>query len=764
MTVVLLTLLTGIVLLGVVIVARLVEADSWRKSLKAYLLTLPTGLKLEDVASWLGRIAASTHATSRFALLPLPPVVFTVIATNAGIRHELRIPESLDSAVLAGLRAALPGVRIDALPAKHIPGIRPLVAAEARLSGERRPLAVDRAEATSAHVLASLSPIGPREEIRLEWIITGAGTPAPIRSNLPASGTLQDLLGTERSVDGDELRAARLKQRDPLLHAVVRLGIVARSRPAAYRLFGRVWGALRGMNAPGAMVVRSLVPSFMVSRRMEHRALPVLRWPMLLGSTELAGLLGVPLGGMHLPGLTRGTARQLPPAMSLPRSGAVIGESNYAGMSGRPLALKTADRLKHLWAIGPTGTGKSTLLCNLIAQDMAAGRGLAVLDYKGDLVKDVLDRVPESRRDDVVLLDPSVTDQPIIGVNVLDLAGGEAARELAVDQLVHIMASLWRSSFGPRTTDVLRNSLLTLTHTRAADGSAHTLVELPELLLNARYRHFVTRQPGVPPSVRPFWTAYEQMSDNERAQVIGPSMNKIRSFTTRSSLRLMLGQSTAFQLSEVFVHRRILLVPLSAGVLGGPTTQLLGALLMASLWSAIQARVNVTAERRHPVFVYLDEFQHFLKLDLELSDMLAAARGYGVGYVLSHQFLSQLTPEVKAAVLGTVRNAVTFSLELDDARALAPRFAPLTADDLTGQHAYEIALKASVNNTTLPPATGRTLPLGAATTDGAALAVSSRARYGMARDEVEAALAARTAVGGRQHGTFGWEARSGEQA
>ncbi|MGH3938711.1 MAG: type IV secretory system conjugative DNA transfer family protein [Pseudonocardiaceae bacterium] len=517
------------------------------------------------------------------------------------------------------------------------------------------------------------------------------------------------------------------------------------------------------MNAPGAMVIRRLLPSFLVARRMEQRALPVLRWPMLLGTTELAGLLGVPLGSVQLPGLTQGTARQLPPATSLPTSGVVIGESNFVGMSGRPLALKTTDRLKHLWAIGPTGVGKSTLLANLIVQDMAAGRSVVVLDPKGDLVTDVLNRIPDQRRDDVVLLDPSATDQPIIGVNVLDLAGGEAARELAVDQLVHVMASLWRSSFGPRTTDVLRNSLLTLTHTRAADGSTHTLVELPELLLNARYRQFVTRQPGVPASVRQFWTAYEQMSDNERAQVIGPSMNKIRSFTTRSSLRLLLGQSTGFRLSEIFTHRRILLVPLSAGVLGGPTTQLLGALLMAGLWAATQARVSVPAERRHPVFAYLDEFQHFLKLDLELSDILAAARGYGFGFVLSHQFLSQLTPEVKAAVLGTVRNAVAFSLELDDARALAPRFAPLTADDLTGQHAYEIALKASVNNTTLPPATGRTLPLAAPTTDGATLATASRERYGVARGAVEAALAARIAVEKRP-GTFGWEARPGDQA
>jgi hypothetical protein len=163
------------------------------------------------------------------------------------------------------------------------------------------------------------------------------------------------------------------------------------------------------------------------------------------------------------------------------------------------------------------------------------------------------------------------------------------------------------------------------------------------------------------------------------------------------------------------------------------------------------------------VFVYLDEFQQFMRLNVELADMLAAARGFGVGLVLSHQFLSQLTPEIKAAVLGTVRTQVAFSLELDDARVLAPRFAPLTADDLTGQGAYEIALRASVDGPTLPPATGRTMDLTPATTDGAVIARLSGERYGTPRAEVEAALAARTVIK-QTSAKLGRDSRRGGQA
>ncbi|MGH8902644.1 MAG: hypothetical protein ACRDYA_13450 [Egibacteraceae bacterium] len=142
----------------------------------------------------------------------------------------------------------------------------------------------------------------------------------------------------------------------------------------------------------------------------------------------------------------------------------------------------------------------------------------------------------------MIVLDPSATDFPL-GFNVLQAGNSEHQRELVVDHVVHVFAELWRSSWGPRTSDVLRNSLLTLTNTTAHDGSAFTLCEVPTLLLEPSFRRFVTSQVAVPETVRSFWITYEQMSDGERAQVIGPSLNKLRALTTRTSLRLMLGQA-----------------------------------------------------------------------------------------------------------------------------------------------------------------------------------------------------------------------------
>jgi hypothetical protein len=740
--------LVGVAPLGLVVGARWLDTRRWRRSLVAYRLGLPIGLAADDVAAWLAHLVAGTQAP-RFGFVTPPAVALEIEATNAGIVHMLLVPVAMSGTVRSALRAALPGVRLEEVPGYL--GQRPTldVAAEARLTHLSRPLAHDRAERASAAILAALQPLEPGERVVLQWVFTGATNPAPVAAAGSAGAVLELLGGEGPTVDSEAIRAARQKQQEPLLQAVVRLGVTTPSRARTWQVFGWVWGTLRGLNAPGVQLVRRAVPSGLVTGRMTRLARPLGAWPLILNTRELAGLLGLPLGAVSLPGLPRSRARQLPPPVALPERGAVVAVSTYPGMTERPLALATADRLRHMWVLGPTGVGKSTLLAGLIAQDVARGLGVVVIDPKGgDLVADVLSRVPEERRDDVLVIDPSSTDQPV-GLNLLDMGSGEHARELAVDHLVHLMAGLWSGSWGPRTSDVLRNALLTLVNTRAADGSRFTLVELPELLVNARFRGQVTAQPGVPESVRGFWESFEAMSEGERAQVIGPSLNKLRSFTTRTAIRLMLGQSQGVRLDEVFTRRRIVLVSLPKGVLGAETTALIGALVVAGLWQATLARAAVDASARQPVMVYLDEFQDFLRLPVSLTDMLAQARGLGVGLVLAHQYLAQLTEAVKTAVLGTVRTQICFQVEYDDAKTLAARFAPLTGADLSNLAAYEIAMRPCVGGVTLGPVTGRTLALPASTTNGAALAQASGQRFGRPRAEVEAALRARL-VGSRK--------------
>lgn len=503
----------GLVLFGIVLGARWLETRTWHNSLQVFSLRLPSSLSVDQVAAWLGTINASTHA-NRFLLLPSPPLALEIVGTSRGIAHYLLVPEHMRGAVLANLRAALPGVRLEEAPDYLANRPRFRVAAEACMTHARRPLAVDRATTASAALLASLQPLYGDEIICVQWIIAGGGI-APVvhsaqKQNAHAGTNTPVWTDSDISEDAETVRAAREKHRYPLLRAVVRVGIRAESKKRAYSLFGNTWGTLRGINAPGVGIVRRwYLPVGLVADRMQQLSVPTLRFPLTLNAREASGLVGLAVADVRLPGLSVGSARQLPPPQGMRSTGTVIAHSNYPGTS-RPLALTTMDRLQHSWVVGPTGSGKSTLLGNLMVQDMQAGSGLVLIDARGDLVTDVLARVPAHRRNDVIVIDPSETARPI-GFNVLNIGHGEHARELAVDHILHVLQDLYRSSWGPRTADILRASLLTLTATKSRDGSAFTLAELPELLSNAAFRQFVVGQQGVTGALASFWYWYASL-------------------------------------------------------------------------------------------------------------------------------------------------------------------------------------------------------------------------------------------------------------
>jgi hypothetical protein len=504
--------------------------------------------------------------------------------------------------------------------------------------------------------------------------------------------------------------------------------------------------------------VRRLVPERLAAHRLAGLSLPLTIWPVVLNAREAVGVIGLPVGERTLPGLGYQRARQVPPPHGLSASGVTVAVSNYPGLE-RPLQLGRTDRLRHLYVVGPVGVGKSTLLANLAIQDMAAGDGLALIDPKGDLAADVLERVPAHRQSDVIVADLAELSRPI-GLNVLAGGGDEHGRELAADFVLSVLRSLWAQFWGPRTDDVLRASLLTLTHTHALDGSAFTLVEVPELLTNLPFRRFVTDQPTVPGSLRQFWAWFENVSEAERVVIVGPVLNKLRQFTTRTALRLSLGQARGVDLAAVIRQRRILLVTLARGVIGAEAAYLLGSLLVAGLWQATLARAALPQDQRRPFWLYLDEFHQVARLNIQLADLLAEARGLGVGVVMANQYVSQLSPELRSAVLGTVRSQVVFQVEHDDARLLEPRFAPtLSASDLSGLAAYEVALRLCSGNQVLPPMTGLTLPVPAALANVHELRAASRQRFGLNRADIETAIAARldsadtpTNVGRRRRG------------
>jgi hypothetical protein len=729
--------LTGI---AGVLTAREISRRSWQRSLVAYALRLPRGLEVKNVSAFL---TACTGIRARRWQRPfvVRAIGLEVVATSEGIIHHLLIPAAYTEVVLAALRASMPGVvagRDELYRRQHMGA-----AAEVGQTGWRKPLVTGRAELISTTMLSSLQPLTNGERLVVQWILSPT---APLSQPVVATGTRQHSgpllarvmrrLVSTPPIDAATAKAIKSKQSSPLFIAAGRVGAAAGTTRRARRLCQRVVAALHTANAPSAHLYRAWWPSFLVRRWIFQRSAPLIRQPCLLNTEELAGLVAWPLGDVSLPGLSVGSTKALAPVSDIPRYGRVIMQATYPGME-RTLALSLPDSLRHLHVIGPTGVGKSTLLLALITQDMAAGRGLVVVDPKGDLVADVLDRVPAERTGDVVVIDPADELRPV-GLNLLARPGDSP--ELVVDQVVSIFHDLYRDSWGPRTDDILRAALLTL-----VGVPGMTLAEVPLLLTDPGFRRPLVGRMNDPVALGPFWGWYDGLSDGERTQAIGPVMNKLRTFLLRRRLRNILGQANpAFDFDEALAARAIVLVPLSKGLLGDEAAALLGSLVVTRLWQAVQARTAVAQAERPATFAYIDEFQDYLHLPIGVEAMLTQARGLGLGLTLAHQHLGQLPASVREAVLANARSRVIFQVAATDAHALARELAPeVSAVNLQGLGRFEVVARLSAGGQVSPPVTGTTLPA-AGTTGQAALArLRSRARYGVSRDEVEAAIQAR---------------------
>jgi hypothetical protein len=248
--------------------------------------------------------------------------------------------------------------------------------------------------------------------------------------------------------------------------------------------------------------------------------------------------------------------------------------------------------------------------------------------------------------------------------------------------------------------------------------------------------------PGVvdPIGLELFWSAYEAWSEPERAAAIAPVMNKLRPLLLRPEMRAVVGQTRrSFDLRRVFTERKLLLVNLRKGLLGPETSSLLGSLVVSQLWQAVLGRSAIASERRHPVFVYVDEFQDYMHLPLDFADALAQARGLGVGFVAAHQYMHQLDPAMRSAVLANAQSRVAFRLPSEDARIIAADSA-LAPEDFQSLDAFQCYVQLVASAAVQPWCSAATTLPGKPLSDPAVVRAASRDAYGVDRAEVEADL------------------------
>lgn len=679
------------------------KADRSRRS---YELHFPRDLTHQAVVDFLRSLAGLTVPVT-LAITGKPSIAFEIEADVKGIHHHLAVPRHLADYVVSQLRGQLPGVRLTL--EQRQPQRRFHRAVELGLTSQQVPLRIGSAEAVTTTILGSLHPLVEGQSVLLQWIV------------IPARA--------ERPRPDDKAHAA--KHADHIFHAVGRIAANGIDQDDASRLIHRTYLALASIRSFGVTFKYLRISDGRLNKRVVQGTTPF-EMHCLLNTSELATLIAFPIGNPQLPGLPMGRSRHLPADAAIPDQGIVFGLSNFPGAE-RPLALTPLDFTRNLHILGPTGTGKSTLELNLSTQFIQQGYGMALFDPKGDLVADVLDRIPYQRIKDVVLLDPTDTEYPI-GFNPLQ--GPDPY--LVSDQILGVFDKLYDIAKMPRTGDVLRSSVLTL----AQQGL--TLLDISSLLSSAAFRREVMSK-TTDVVLQNFWHWYDGLKDAQQGEIIGPVMRRIRPFELRPSLRAMIGQSSSgVDLIDVINSGKILLVSLPKGVLSEETSSLFGSLLMTKLWEAAMTRSAIPVADRKPFFCVVDEMQDFLNLPHSINEVLAQARGYGFPFIMAHQEMGQLPGRLKDAVLANARSRVVFQTSYSDAATLERELSPyLKREDLQALGPYEAVLHLSTAQGVVPPATGMTLPPPPALGSTRAARAASRATHGRPMAEVEQEIAQR---------------------
>ena len=681
----------GAMLAGIVIHERRQEA-AMRAQRLTYGVTFPVGLSADGVQAALGSLAGLSRRTE---------LVTEVVATEAGIHHLLHLPQACATSIIDHLAAALPGVRCDAVEAR---GTGPVTASLRIGVPLRALLRTTESEQASRALLTGLNALLEGERVAWRWAMRPGPPPtAPAR---------------ERSTSlrhAAEQRAWRTRLESLGFITAGLLLVRSTSRERASEILNHVIGVVQSRRG----VTFGLI--YRRGRVRDGAVMPITgRSRGWLSVPELMPLLGWPIGSEVVPGLTLGAARRLPVPRELPREGRILLDGRDA-YGDRPVALSAEAARHHLAVIGPSGSGKSALLARAILDDLARGYGGVVIDPKADLVVDVLGRVPAEHADRVVVLDPAIPG-PVPGLDLLSTGDPD----LRSDVVLGALGQVFKDSWGVRTDMYLRLGLRTL-----AELPNPVLTDWLRLFTDAGFRRAAIARLSDPLLIGA-WQSYEALSPAEQHQHLMAPLAKVVALLSRPALRGVLGQARPkLDIARLLDERRWLLVPLAPGTLGEPAARLLGAIVMYAVWTAVEARATLPPERRHPVFLYVDELQSLSSLPFSLEYLFERARGLGCGVTVATQALMRLPDSTRASLTANVASLVTFRSGFDEASRLSRELPGLGTEDLQALQCFEVAARISTGRGGgVVTVTGHTRPLPEPTGQAARIRKASAERYG----------------------------------
>ncbi len=461
---------------------------------------------------------------------------------------------------------------------------------------------------------------------------------------------------------------------------------------------------------------------------------------LVLNIEELASVYHLPNMTVETPNIVWTTAKKGEPPSNLPLVGivppnllTVIGKTNFRNIE-KEFGIKLLDRRRHTYVIGKSGTGKSTLLENMIIDDIREGRGVILVDPHGEAVEHVLDSVPKERINDVVLFDPSDRANPI-GFNLLESVD-EDLKGIVASGFVGIFKKIFGNSWGPRLEHILRNSVLAL-----LDYPDSTMLGIVKMLTDKRYRQMVVAEVK-DPVIKDFWeNEFAGWDQKFASEATSPILNKVGQFIATPTIRNIVGQpQSTFSVRQIMDEGKILLINLSRGKIGEDNSALLGAMMITKIQLAAMSRADIPEGDRTDSYLYVDEFQNFATESF--ATILSEARKYHLNLIMANQYIAQMQEEVRDAVFGNVGTLISFRVGAGDAGDLAHEFTPVFAEtDLVNQDIYKIYIKLSIDGLTGPAFSANALPpYKPEVSHAAEIAEVSRQAYSRSRAEVEAQI------------------------
>ena len=466
---------------------------------------------------------------------------------------------------------------------------------------------------------------------------------------------------------------------------------------------------------------------------------------ILLNTEEMAGLWHLPLHSTETPNIHWLGARKAPPPPNLPKEGILMGHIPYRG-NDYQVRLKDADRRRHLYVVGKSGSGKSVLIENMAVQDIINGKGVAVVDPHGDFAEYVLSHVPKERADDVVIFNPSDFEYPI-GLNMLE-ARTEDEKDFVVQEMISIFYKLFPPEMiGPMFEHQMRNVMLTL---MADIDNPGTIIDIPRMFTDDDYVKLYLKKLK-DPVVRAFWEKeMAKTSDFHKSEMLGYLISKVGRFVENDMMRNIMGQQkSGFNVREIMDKQKILIVNLAKGKTGEINAKLIGLIIVSKLQMAAMGRADLPESERKDFYLYIDEFQNFITDSI--ATILSEARKYRLDLIIAHQYLNQLVDdkgkaEIKDAVLGNVGSMCLYRIGPDDADILAKEMAPVFGPyDLMNVEKFTANTKIIIDNEPTKPFNMSIYP----PKDGnlkmaEAIKQLSRLKYGRERSIAEAEIMERT--------------------